>query len=80
MVDALTPTERVHDLKTWPQFFEALVDDIKRFEIRKNDRNYQVGDKLRLREWKPDTEEYTGREVGRVVTYITAFNQASFEQ
>lgn len=31
----------------------------KAFEYRKNDRDYKVGDVLRLREWNPDTE-YTG--------------------
>jgi hypothetical protein len=72
----MTPTERVHDLKVWPQFFAALVDGSKAFEIRKNDRDYRVGDKLTLREWHPDTEEYSGRTASRVVTYVTAFNQA----
>jgi len=52
------------------------VDGSKTFEIRKNDRDYRVGDKLTLREWHPDTEQYSGRHVYRVVTYVTAFNQA----
>lgn len=67
--------ETVHDLKTWPQFFEKLVDGSKTFEIRYNDRGFEVGHKLRLREWDPETGEYSGREVGRVVTYITSMHQ-----
>jgi hypothetical protein len=65
----------VHSLKSLPHFFTSLVDSSKTFEIRKNDRNYRVGDTLRLREWNADTEQYSGFEVTRVVIYITAFAQ-----
>lgn len=61
---------REHLLKTWPEFFEALVSGAKQFEIRKDDRGYRVGDVLRLREWNPLTQEWTGREVKRCVSYI----------
>ncbi|HQR18034.1 MAG TPA: ASCH/PUA domain-containing protein [Gemmatimonadales bacterium] len=65
-----------HDLKTWPVYFAAILDGSKTFEARKDDRNYAVGDTLRLREWDPPalahgwTGEYTGREVIKRVTYI----------
>jgi Domain of unknown function (DUF3850) len=42
-----------HTLKTWPEFFGPINDGTKTFEIRANDRNFQVGDELRLREFKP---------------------------
>jgi hypothetical protein len=42
-----------HDLKIWPQYFVEVAAEQKTFEIRKNDRDYQVGDVLRLREWEP---------------------------
>lgn len=48
-----------HELKCWPKFFEAIRDGSKTFEIRKDDRDYRVGDMLVLREWNPLTEAYT---------------------
>nr|WP_290461275.1 ASCH/PUA domain-containing protein [Acutalibacter muris] len=59
----------IHRLKTWPRFFSAVCDGTKTFEIRKNDRGFQVGDILELQEWLPDSG-YTGRVVRRKVTYI----------
>jgi hypothetical protein len=59
-----------HDLKSWPEYFEPVQKQLKTFELRKNDRNYQVGDTLILREWDPASKTYTGRTVSRRVTYI----------
>ena len=58
----------IHELKILPEYFDAVCRREKTFEIRKNDRGYQVGDTLILREW--DGEEFTGREVSRYVNYI----------
>lgn len=60
----------VHNLKSWPEYFAAVADGTKTFEVRKDDRGFRVGDHLRLREWDPATDDYTGREVERRVTYI----------
>ena len=38
----------IHELKTWPQFWPALCDGSKTFELRKNDRGFEVGDILIL--------------------------------
>lgn len=64
-----------HDLKVWPEFFGAILDGRKTFEVRNTrDRCFAVGDVLRLREWTPARGEqpgdYTGREVTRAVSYI----------
>lgn len=61
---------RVHELKTWPEFFWPLLNGKKTAEYRKNDRNFAIGDTLRLREWSPD-DGYSGREACAVVTHIT---------
>jgi hypothetical protein len=67
-----SPTEhREHDLKTWPLYFQALIDGTKTFEIRRNDREYAVGDILVLREWDPSTAIYTGRSTRMIITYMT---------
>lgn len=42
-----------HVLKTWPGPFAAVRDGLKTFEWRRDDRGYEVGDVLRLREWDP---------------------------
>jgi len=43
----------VHDLKTWPLYFAAVSSGKKTFEIRKNDRDFKVGDILILKEFIP---------------------------
>lgn len=59
-----------HDLKVWPEYFEAIAAGKKPFEIRKNDRDYKVGDTLHLREFSPGPGEYTGFAVRRTVSYM----------
>jgi ribosomal protein S17 len=70
----------VHDLKVHPPYFERLFTDEKTFEVRKNDRDYQVGDLLNLREWSPEKGEYTMRMVSRRVTYILHGGQFGIEE
>lgn len=73
----------VHELKTLPQYFKAVVSDEKTFEIRKNDRGFQVGDILILKEYNQGLTDstgsekvviqeqgYTGKEIRKVITYI----------
>lgn len=59
----------IHELKTWPEYFQAVWNNEKTFEVRKNDRDYKVGDKLVLREYDP-TSGYTGSGLVVHVTYI----------
>jgi hypothetical protein len=40
-----------HVLKVQAPYFEALLSGEKTFEVRKNDRGFQRGDMLHLREW-----------------------------
>lgn len=61
---------KTHRLKTWPQFYEAVANGSKPFELRKFDRPYEVGDRLVLEEWNPATAKYTGRHASRDVTYM----------
>ena len=42
-----------HELKTWPQYFSRVADGSKTFEYRVNDRGFQPGDDVLLREWDP---------------------------
>lgn len=40
-----------HELKCWPQYFCRVADGSKTFECRVNDRGFQPGDIIVLREW-----------------------------
>ena len=60
---------RSHLLKTWPVYFDALWYGQKTFEIRKNDRDYQVGDRLVLQEYDPERGAYLDREIHADVSY-----------
>ena len=62
---------REHDLKIWPVYFEAVVRGAKTYEFPRNDRDFQVGDKLILREWSPESKEYTGRSTVRTIGFIS---------
>lgn len=42
-----------HQLKVLPPYMDALLAGSKTFEVRRNDRGYQRGDVLVLREWHP---------------------------
>lgn len=50
----------VHALKCWPPYFQQVRDDLKCLEIRQNDRDYQDGDLLVLREYLPTDSELEG--------------------
>ena len=47
--------------KAWPEFFQKIINGDKTFELRLADFECKPGDTLVLREWKPETKEYTGR-------------------
>jgi len=57
-----------HHLKLWPVWYEQVITGVKPFEYRLNDRNYKVGDFLHLHEFRPLSQEYTGRECRALVT------------
>lgn len=58
----------IHNLKILPMYFEEVRLGNKTFELRKNDRPYNVGDTLILKEF--DGNDYTKRELTREITYI----------
>lgn len=64
----------IHELKILPEYFNAVIIGDKTFEIRLNDRNYQIGDDVILKEYSPEVG-YTGREMTKTITYITEYAQ-----
>jgi len=59
-----------HELKIWPDQFEATVQGDKRAEFRRADRAYTEGDVLHLMEWLPSEGRYTGRALDAAVTHV----------
>ncbi|MEY8369768.1 DUF3850 domain-containing protein [Anaerovoracaceae bacterium 42-11] len=53
--------------KILPEYFTAVKERRKNFELRKDEDDIQVGDRLVLCEWD---NHYTGREVTRTVKYV----------
>lgn len=60
----------VHELKTNPEYFEDVISGRKLFEVRKNDRFFEVGDLLALNEYDEVNEVYTNRSCIVYIDYI----------
>ncbi|GAS96637.1 ASC-1 homology domain protein [Mycolicibacterium canariasense] len=65
-------TVRTHDLKSWSRFFRPIIAGERAHELRRNDRDYRVGDRVLLREYDPSSQTYTGSFCEAVVTSITS--------
>lgn len=59
---------KIHKLKTLPSFYQDVERGLKNFEVRKDDRNYNVGDCLHL---YYGTDEIDDEIVGR--KYLTKY-------
>ena len=59
---------KIHELKILPEYFDAVRCGDKRFELRENDRNFQRGDILRLKEWTG--KYFTGEQIDVLVRYV----------
>lgn len=56
-----------HILKCWPNSFDAIKNGTKRFEWRRDDRGFEVGDVLVLRKYDPAPGPGGYGEVGYVM-------------
>jgi len=68
----------VIEKKVWPEFFQAIIDGKKTYELRLADFDCAPGDQLVLKEWDPKIKEYTGRETKKIVTYVGRTKDYSF--
>jgi len=62
---------KIHDLKCWPAPWQATERDWKTHEVRQDDRGFEEGHVLLLREWDPGSKAYTGRQLMRRVQYVS---------
>ena len=60
-----------HNKKIHPKFFGLILNGKKTFELRLADWECNEGDILVLQEWDPEKNEYTGRQIEKVITYIS---------
>lgn len=65
---------KTHTLKTWPEYFDLLKKGVKKFEVRYNDREYNIGDVVICQEYNNDTKEYTGEELRFVISYKSCWS------
>lgn len=71
---------RIHELKILPKYFERVVNGEKTFEIRKNDRDFQTGDRIELKEFGYTKNKFTGRCVFGTISYIFHGGEYGLEQ
>lgn len=64
--------------KTWPKYFQLILDGKKTYDMRIADFECEEGDILVLREWNPEKKEYTGRVLEKEVTYVGKVNSFDF--
>lgn len=61
---------RIHHLKTDPEPFADVKAGRKRYEVRRFDRDFRVGDRLVLTEFDRTTKKYSGDNLVVVVVHI----------
>jgi hypothetical protein len=61
---------KTHYLKTIQPFYSELESGAKNFELRKNDRDFQLEDEVYLHEYDPKTDTYSGKFIFVIITYV----------
>ena len=64
--------------KIWPEYFQMIIEGKKKYELRLADFNIEEGDFILLREWKPETKDYTGREIKKKVSFVLKTKDIKF--
>lgn len=60
--------QKTHEVKIAASYYEDVAAGVKGFELRKNDRGYRVGDKLKMLEFNDG--KYTGRTIDADIVYM----------
>ena len=64
--------------RVWPEYFEQILSGDKHFELRLANFDCQPGDILSLKEWDPQTQQYTGRSITKEAGFIFKTKDAHF--
>ncbi len=86
----MSEIRKKHELKLLIKYFKDVEQGRKTFELRKNDRDFKVGDTLILKEYHPgDTDykdgiytpaHYTNNETVKKIVYILQGGQCGLEE
>lgn len=73
-----------HELKVLPAYFHPICEGVKTFEVRRDDRGFQRGQIIRLREWDynhgvTEKSRYTGNEDFVRIEWILTGGQMGIE-
>lgn len=67
-----------HEIKITQRFFEPVANKVKTFELRKNDRDYRVGDTVKLLEVLDRAQDIgTNSYILGVIRYVLKAEDAS---
>lgn len=82
-----TVHSKVHVVRSWAHLYDAIESGLKVHDLRKNDRDYKVGDHMILQRFDNVHGQYSGEEMRVEITYITgrdhvpcAFSSAVLEK
>jgi hypothetical protein len=73
---------QTHELKTWPAYFDAVKRGEKTFEVRRDDRGFQKGDKLKLVRFDPKVSAVLqpwSEPIEKTITYVLTGGQFGIE-
>ncbi len=70
-----------HKLKCWSPYFHAIAKRQKNFDVRRDDRGFQKGDTVILREWVHNVPVpyFSGNDEHRKIKYILTGGQFGIE-
>lgn len=60
--------QKIHEIKIAASFYDDVTSGRKRFELRKNDRDYKKGDSIKMLEFKDG--RHTGRTIDADIIYL----------
>lgn len=66
---------KVHHVKSWPQYFVPIKEGRRTHDLRRNDRDFQMGDRMLLAEFDPQAQKYTGDTCEVEITSMTSMSQ-----
>ena len=73
-------TPKTHTLKILPEYYRALLEGRKTFEVRKNDRDFREGDTLMLEQYDTELARTFGAPLWLKVTYVLKGGQFGIEE
>lgn len=54
---------KTHILKVWPAGYSRIAEGAMTSQVRKHDRAFELGDRIRFYEWNPETNRFSGHTV-----------------